>query len=260
VPFPPLDEQRRIAEFLDTETTRIDSLDGLAARVAILLGERRCTLIEQITIDGSTPTQKLFRGLQILRDGTHQPPPRTATGVPLLTARNVSSGHVRLTDQDTFVSPEDAAVLEMSLRPRCRDILLSVKGTIGAVAVVRSGFPRAVLDRNLALLRPRPNLLNEWIMWVLRTRNVQEQMKISVAAAAQPGLPLGVIRELRIPMVDIEVQLDQLRRIEVLDQNLADLESKVQSQRDLLAERRQALITAAVTGQIDVTTAGGIAV
>jgi type I restriction enzyme S subunit len=258
VDLPPLDEQRRIADFLDAETARIDCLDELASSTASVLAERRHVLLEQAIVDGSAPPQKLFRGLRLLRDGTHQPPPRTSTGVPLLTARNVSSGLLQLTEQDTFVSPEDAEVLETSLRPQYRDLLLSVKGTIGAVAIVPPGFPRAVLDRNLALLRPHPTLLNEWLLWVLRTQNLQEQMNLSVTAAAQPGLPLGAIRELRIPSADIEVQNEQVRVIEMLNQEMVDLESKIQSQRDLLAERRQALITAAVTRQIDVTTAGGL--
>jgi type I restriction enzyme S subunit len=249
---PSLDEQRRIAGFLDAETARIDRLDELAASTAGLLAERRRVLIEQVIVDGSASTRKLFRGLHLLRDGTHQPPPRTATGVPLLTARNVSSGALKLTDQDTFVSSEDADVLEASLRIRNRDVLLSVKGTVGAIAIVPAGFPRAVLDRNLALLRPQPSLLNEWLVWALRTRSVQDQMKLSIAAAAQPGLPLGAIRELRIPAADIGEQKRQVREIELIDQQLAELESKIRSQRDLLAERRQALITAAIAGAITV--------
>jgi type I restriction enzyme S subunit len=249
---PSLDEQRRIAGFLDAETARIDRLDELAASTAGLLAERRRVLIEQVIVDGSASTRKLFRGLHLLRDGTHQPPPRTATGVPLLTARNVSSGALKLTDQDTFVSSEDADVLEASLRIRNRDVLLSVKGTVGAIAIVPAGFPRAVLDRNLALLRPQPSLLNEWLVWALRTRSVQDQMKLSIAAAAQPGLPLGAIRELRIPAADIGEQKRQVREIELIDQQLVELESKIRSQRDLLAERRQALITAAIAGAITV--------
>jgi type I restriction enzyme S subunit len=250
--LPPLDEQRRIADFLDAETARIDHMDELSASTMSLLRERRQALVERIIVSSSATRQKLFRCLQLLRDGTHQPPPRTGAGVPLLTARNVSSGTLRLTEVDTFVSSKDAEILEGILKPRHRDVLLSVKGTIGAVAIVPPGFPRAVLDRNLALLRPTKTLLNEWLVWALRTRNVQEQMQISIAAAAQPGLPLGVIRELRIPAADLQTQKQQVAKIEQIDQQITDLESKIESQRNLLAERRQALITAAVTGGITV--------
>jgi type I restriction enzyme, S subunit len=252
IALPPLDEQRRIANFLDAETARIDHLDELSANTMSLLRERRQALVERIIVSSSAATQKLFRCLQLLRDGTHQPPPRTGTGVPLLTARNVSSGTLRLTEADTFVSPEDAEILEGALKLRHRDVLLSVKGTIGAVAIAPPGFPRAVLDRNLALLRPTKTLLNEWLVWALRTRNVREQMQLSIAAAAQPGLPLGVIRELRIPASDLQTQKQQVAKIEQVDDQITDLESKIKSQRNLLAERRQALITAAVTGGIAV--------
>lgn len=252
IKLPPIDEQRRIADFLDVETARIDCLDGFVSSAAGLLAERRRVLIEHVIIGDSLPNRKLFRCLHVLRDGTHQPPPRTATGVPLLTARNVSSGVLQLTNQDTFVSSDDAEILEKTLRPRPRDVLLSVKGTVGASAIVPTDFPRAVLDRNLALLRPQPSLLHEWLMWVLRTRSVQDQMRLSVVAAAQPGLPLGAIRELRIPSANIAEQKAQLKKIEAIDQQVTDLESRIRRQRELLAERRQALITAAVTGEISV--------
>jgi len=77
-------------------------------------------------------------------------------------------------------------------------------------------------------------------------------MRISIAAAAQPGLPLGTIRELKIPNIGITEQKEQLKEILAIDQPLIDLESKIRRQRNVLAERRQALITAAVTGGITV--------
>ncbi len=258
IPRPPVAEQRRIADFLDHEVVRIASLERLGGSALGLLSERRRAVIERILMRFETPSQKLFRCLRVLRDGTHQPPPRTDSGVPLLTARNVTSGSLRLTESDTYVSESDAEVLEGSLKPLRGDVLLSVKGTVGAAGIVPSDFPRAVLDRNLALLRPHSFILSAWLMWVLRTRNLQEQMRLGVVAAAQPGLPLGAIRELRIPTVRLELQRENLREIDIADARINELESAIGLQRHLLAERRQALITAADTGQIDVTTARGV--
>lgn len=260
IPRPPVDEQRRIADFLDHEVARIGRLDWLAGSALGLLSERRRAVIERTLMNFEFAPQKLFRCLRVLRDGTHQPPARTDLGVPLLTARNVSSGTLRLTNLDTCVSEKDAVILEGSLKPLNGDVLISVKGTVGAVGIVPPDFPRAVLDRNLALLRPYSFILSGWLLWVLRTRNLQEQMRLGVVAAAQPGLPLGAIRELRIPTVGLESQEEQLREIDSADARIKELEAAIDLQRHLLAERRQALITAAVTGQIDVTTARGIQV
>ena len=59
---------------------------------------------------------------------------------------------------------------------------------------------------------------------------------------------------------DEVVQGRMLRDATVLQDSMARLRRLITVQRDRLTERRQALITAAVTGQIDVTTARGVEV
>lgn len=256
-PSPSMDEQRRIADFLDVETARIERLNSLDMRLMQLLLERRQAVIDH-EVDGSSETSvKLFWRLSALRDGTHQPPPRVPIGVPLLTARNVSSGTLRLTEMDTQVSHSDADTLEESLRLTPGDVLLSVKGTIGACAVAPPDFPRAVLDRNVALLRPATGHSSDWLAFVLRSTNLQEQIRVSVVAAAQPGLPLGVIRELRVPDVLPEEQNARGARVAEECKQIDNVLDGIERKESLLAERRRALITAAVTGQFDVTTASG---
>jgi type I restriction enzyme S subunit len=257
VVVPPLEAQRRIADFLDAETARIDRLEKRDQKLLGLLGERRKAVIDHEVDASSRSLTKLFWRLSVLRDGTHQPPPRVDLGVPLLTARNVSSGELRLTDLDTHVCEDDAKILEKSLRMMAGDVLLSVKGTIGACAVVPAGFPRSVLDRNVALVRPLPEYSSEWLAFVLRSTGLQDQMRISVTAAAQPGLPLGVIRELRVPDVPLNEQEGRVGRISARCREIDQVVDRVKRKGALLSERRQALITAAVTGQFDVSTASG---
>lgn len=257
IPVPPVELQRRIADFLDAEIVRIDCLDRRNQKLLGLLGERRKAVIDHEVDASSRSLTKLFWKLSVLRDGTHQPPPRVDVGVPLLTARNVSSGELRLTELDTHVSEDDARLLEKSLRLMSGDILLSVKGTVGACAVAPAGFPRAVLDRNVALLRPLPEYSSEWLACVLRSTGLQDQMRISITAAAQPGLPLGVIRELRVPDVPLNEQEERVDRISARCQEIDQVVDRVRRKGSLLSERRQALITAAVTGQFDVSTASG---
>ncbi|MET9433790.1 hypothetical protein [Streptomyces sp. NPDC006551] len=255
--YPTKEEQCRIADFLDAETARIDRLDALDLRVLTLLKERRQAVIDHAVTASAESWTKLYWRLSLLRDGTHQPPPRVNAGVPLLTARNVSSGTLRLTNLDTHVSEDDAALLERSLRLREGDVLLSVKGTIGACAVTPSGFPRAVLDRNVAVLRPAAGHSSEWIATVLRSTALQEQMRLAISAVAQPGLPLGEIRRLRIPDVQPDTQSVITHRVRVQCEEIDHLIQRVEHKGAVLVERRQALITAAVTGQFDVSTASG---
>ncbi|MBV7705303.1 restriction endonuclease subunit S [Nocardia nova] len=254
---PALEEQRHIADFLDAETHKIDQLAELDLRMSAVLHERWQAIIDSVVKCASNQRVKLFWSLSLLRDGTHQPPPRVADGVRLLTARNVSSGELRTTEYDTFVSEADADILERSLRLTPGDVLLSVKGTIGACAVTPEGFARAVLDRNVAVLRPRRGESSMWLAYVLRSRRLQEQMRLSVAAAAQPGLPLGAIRELRIPAVPSDKQDLLAKDLSAKCEEVSVLIERIGWKQKLLLERRQALITAAVTGQLDVITASG---
>ncbi|WP_280234507.1 hypothetical protein [Nocardia cyriacigeorgica] len=253
----PLEEQRRIADFLDAETSRIDRLVFLGMRSIKGLEERGDAIVDREVLQSSSSTTKLFYGLSVLRDGTHQPPQRTASGVRFLTARNVSTGVLRTTEFDSFVSEEDAASLEKSFEVIPGDILLSVKGTVGACAIVPVGFGRVVLDRNVALLRVVDGASSLWLTYVLRSRFVQDQMRISITAAAQPGLPLGVIRQLRVPDVEFSMQHSLANRVAMVWEDLANLRAAIERRNRLLSERRQSLITAAVTGQFDVSTASG---
>lgn len=257
LPEPPLEEQRRIADFLDAETAVIDDLYHRDTKLISLLAERRRAVVDHEVDSVPASLVKLFWRLSLLRDGTHQPPPRVDSGVPLLTARNVSSGELKLTDLDTFISDEDADILDRSFRLSGGDILLSVKGTIGACAVAPPNFPRVVLDRNVALLRPLAGQSSEWLAYVLRSTRLQEQMRLSVAAAAQPGLPLGVIRELRVPDLPPGEQILRATRIAKRCHEIEKVLHCVEHKQSVLVERRQALITAAVTGQFDVSTASG---
>ncbi|WP_322986052.1 restriction endonuclease subunit S [Streptomyces sp. S584] len=256
MPVPPKEEQRRIANFLDHETARIDRLKELDRRLLTLLTERRQGIIDHVVNTSSTSLVKLFWRLNLLRDGTHQPPPRVTEGVPLLTARNVASGSVTLTDMDTQVSEKDATLLEKSILLTPGDVLLSVKGTVGASAVTPPGFPRAVLDRNVALLRPT-GYSSEWLNYVLSSTSLQQQMRLSVTAVAQPGLPLRAIRELRVPDATSHIQAAGVSRISTTCSEIDRIVARVQRKDAVLHERRQALITAAVTGQFDVSTASG---
>ncbi|MFI7250342.1 restriction endonuclease subunit S [Micromonospora chalcea] len=258
VPLPPLEEQRRIVRFLDRRMNLWDELMFARRQQLDLLSQRRRALVDGLVRKAGAAEYKLFRGLRLLRDGTHQPPARVVTGVPLLTARNVSNGVLRLTENDTHVSDEDARVLERSLKLLPGDVLLSVKGTIGAAALVPNNFPRVVLDRNVALLRASADLLPRWLLLTLRSTQLQDQMRISVSFAAQPGLPLGAIRELRLPVPAVDIQREFAKVVQREEDWMKRSERALNGHLQLLSERRQAEIAAAITGQLDVTTANGL--
>jgi type I restriction enzyme S subunit len=94
---PSLDEQRRIADFLDAETARIDRLVDLRDRQVRCAHERFQSAIAATVVKAPEPWPKLAWLLRLLRDGTHTPPARVLEGVPLLTAKNVRNNTLEFT-------------------------------------------------------------------------------------------------------------------------------------------------------------------
>jgi type I restriction enzyme S subunit len=66
------------------------------------------------------------------------------------------------------------------------------------------------------------------------------------------------LQTLRIPLPPVEEQQQIVGQIRESNRQIDELADKIDKQLELLAERRQALVTAAVTGQIDVSTARGV--
>ena len=92
-------------------------------------------------------------------------------------------------------------MLEGTLQLRTGDVIVSAKGTVGLVAVLPEGFPRAGLGRSLALLRPLDAALSPaWLEVALRSRVAQDQFHLALAFAAQVSLPLRALATIVIPI------------------------------------------------------------
>lgn len=260
LPVPPLDEQRRIAEFLDDQVAVLDRAKTLRQQQGALLNEQLEAAIAAEIEPYLAGSQKLGYVLSVLRDGSHTPPPRVDDGVPLLTAKNVKGHKFQFTSSDTLVSAADADMLDRSIKAQPRDLLLSIKGSVGNVALVPDQPPRFTFERNLALLRCRTDVLDPpWLYYAMRSRYLQDQITLGTTYSAQPGIYLGALAVLRIPVPPLSIQQEAASRLDAAT-SLHDGASRLLlTSRDLFQERKQALITAAVSGELDVTTARSVA-
>lgn len=252
---PPIDEQQRIADFLDDHVARLDEIASARSDQIVRLIERRQQAIDSMA-RGDDPLRRLRSIVSLLRDGTHQPPPRVADGVPLLTAKNLRGHRLALNSADTFISPDDADQLDRTLAIRAGDVLLSIKGTVGSAAVVPVEFPRFQIERNIALMRADPELVDpQWLYWHLRATQTRAQMSLSMGFSAQPGIYLGTLADLQISVPDLPEQSRRLMSLQDVTSACESAEAALTRSIDLLNEYKRSLITAAVTGEFDVTTA-----
>jgi len=136
-------------------------------------------------------------------DGEHQTPPRTDSGVPLISARNVLNGRLSLEDVD-FVSRETHQGLCHRLKISAGDVLLSCSGTVGRACVVPPGMEFSMV-RSVAVLMPALPI-GSYIELSLRSPVLQEQIDRKKTETAQANIFQGKIRRLAFPLPPVNEQ------------------------------------------------------
>ena len=270
---PPLPEQTQIAAFLDRETAKIDGLVAEQQRLMALLKEKRQAVISHAVTRGLNPDAPMKpSGIEwlggvpahwevvplkylclLLKDGTHLPPERVDVGIPLLSVRNLIDGKFSLRSDDSMISEESYQFLCRAFVPKEEDVLLAIVGaTLGKTAVIPDGIGPFHIQRSVAIFRTRQEIIQaRFLNLVFQCGPFQALLWEMVGYSAQPGIYLGTLENIRIPVPSVDEQTLMLEAISVAVSELTDLTAEAKRAIDLLQERRTALISAAVTGQID---------
>jgi type I restriction enzyme, S subunit len=270
---PPVFEQTAIAAFLDRETATIDALVEEQQRLIALLKEKRQAVISHAVAKGLDPNapmkdsgvewlgevpahwqiMRVKRACGLIKDGTNLPPPRVGEGIPLLSVRNVEGGSFNFRDDDSLISEADYAELCRAFVPMAGDVLLAIVGaTLGKSAIVQDGLGKFHIQRSLAIFRTTQSVDSAWLHSVFLSDGFQHLLWQHVGYSAQPGIYLGALADFAIP-VPPEFEQSQIMAFVGAKQAKFDaLVDEAEAGIALLQERRSALISAAVTGKIDV--------
>ncbi len=274
VPVPPVDEQRAIVAFIDRETARIDALVAKKERLIELLQEKRTALITRAVTKGLNPNVPMKdSGVQWLGEiPAHWEVKRlknlsrfvtsgsrgwaehyTDEGSLFLRIGNLRTGSIDLDLSDVqHVSPPQGAEGERT-SVRSGDLLISITALIGAVGVVPEGIPAAFVNQHLSLVRPSgKRVRSRWLGYCVLSRVGQEQLRAELYGGTKDGLSLDNIRSLVVLVAPSE---EQRRIVGILDDAGRHVDALIAKVRDAigrLRELRTALISAAVTGRIDV--------
>lgn len=270
--FPPVAEQTRIAEFLDRETAKIDELVAEQRRLMELLKEKRQAVISHAVTRGLNPKAPLKpSGIEWLGDvpkhwevmrvksvstfitsGPRGWSERVGEAGPLF----VQSGDLNDSLQVELATAKRVQIKEDAEAARTRlmdgDVVVCITGAkTGNVAVCASIPEPAYVNQHLCLVRPSPEILPIFLGVGLKSRVGQIYFEFSQYGLKQ-GLSLEDIKEAPIFLPPIAEQTEIVAFVGDGTARFATLTAEAQRAIDLLQERRTALISAAVTGQIDV--------
>lgn len=152
---------------------------------------------------------------EFVRDGTHASFQRVSHGKPLLSAKNITEGgDIAWDSSDSLVSEADYRTISRSFRITRGDVLLTIVGSIGRVALCRNDDAVA-FQRSVAVIRPRSDLIDpDFLAHLLRTRSVQSELLRRANATAQAGVYLGELDQVLIPVPSL---VEQRKIAEILD-------------------------------------------
>jgi type I restriction enzyme S subunit len=272
--IPSDDVSNQIARFLDHETAKIDTLIDKQQQLIKLLKEKRQAVISHAVTKGLNPNApmrdsgvewlgevpahwKVRRFKFLVTESSAGP-----YGSSLTKAMYTSAG-VRVFGQQQVI-PNDFSIgdyyiseekyLEMkrySVSPG--DVLISVMGTVGKVAVVPNNIEPGIINPRLVKYRVREDsLLPEFVRASILSMPNQTRLSFFAQGSTMDGLNMQIIGELPILYPSIEEQSLLLGHMKVLNEEFDHLLTLADGAISLLQERRTALIYAAVTGKIAV--------
>ncbi|MGW6769009.1 restriction endonuclease subunit S [Streptomyces sp. NPDC055037] len=263
---PSPEEQHRIADFLDREVARIDRLLTLKYSVQTHLAERvrsvRDSLVNQLaSSQESAPLRRFITRIEQGASPQCEAGPREGEKErAVLKLSAVKNGKFHPGENKRL--PEDSR--PSSLREvHAGDFLVTRANTpslVGDVAVVGDNPPpRLLLPDLIYRVGLTSEIKAEYVMQIALSGRIRSLIESTARGTSQSMVKLRGedIKGWPIPIITRSQQTEITKEITAAAEKAASLQDLTEQQVKLLAERRQALITAAVTGQIDVSTASG---
>jgi type I restriction enzyme S subunit len=188
-----------------------------------------------------------------ITDGPHETPVLEDEGIDFISAEAVADRKIDFDRRRGFISRALHEQYCRKCKPIRDDILFCKSGaTTGKLAMVMTDHGFSVWSP-LALIRAeRARILPHFLSLALESNYIQEQIKRTWSAGTQPNISMGDIENLFVIVPPIQEQRESLGKLNHEMRGFEVLIEKIRLAIDRLKEYRTALISAAVTGKIDV--------
>ncbi len=272
IPYPPYIEQKAIANFLDHEITKIDTLIEKQQQLIKLLKEKRQAVISYAVTKGLNPDAPMRDSgvewlgevpehwdicfikykCQEITDGAHVSPITEDGERYFVSITDIKNGVINfdgalLTSQASF-----EYLIKTGCMPFAGDILFSKDGTIGQTAITPEGI-EFVVASSLIIIRPnQKKVISQYLDFLLQSDVVVEQVESFVKGAALRRISIQNLLKVGGAFPPVPEQMEICLYLTKSLERYDELESRANDLIKLQQERRTALISAAVTGKIDV--------
>ena len=264
---PPPTEQIEIAAFLDRETGKIDALVEEQRRLIELLKEKRQAVISHAVTKGLDPNAPMkpsgidwlgdvpshwelgpIKRFAAVIDCKHHTVEFIDEGLPVVSIRELEGDKINL-ENAKLTSRAEWEFLREGRVPCSGDLILCRNASVGAVGQVEAGMDFC-MGQDVCLIRPREP--DSFFHSVLSSSIIRSQIDALLVGATIRRLNVEAIRNLDMVLPPKAERLDIAEFLKEESTMIDSLIAEATSAIELLQERRSALISAAVTGKIDV--------
>lgn len=271
MPFPTFEEQNKIVDFLDHETAKIDTLIAKQEKLIELLKEKRQAVISHAVTKGLNPNVPMKdSGVEWLGEvpnhwkitklsyvangfngdrGSNYPSGEDFIddGIPFISTSDLISGKVLTNDASRIT--EDRYNLLGGLKIKYGDIIYCLRGSVGKNGICE--FNEGTIAS--ALMGIRCNSINPYYLLLLLNSSIESQQRANyTTGSVSANLSAENVMSYKFAFPPEKEQLQIVENLKMVFEYFDQLITKAESAIQLMQERRTALISAAVTGKIDV--------
>lgn len=240
IPLPPLSIQKSIVSELDKinelirlKKEQLKDYDNLAQSIFYeMFGD-------PVVNEKGWEVKKLGEVCECITDGDHMPPPKSDTGIPFVTIGNVNKASRQIDFDNTYFVPRDYFDNIPNIKkPRRGDVLYTVTGSYG-IPIIINYDKEFCFQRHIGLLRPKDFMSPVFLcMWALNDRT-KGQADMVATGIAQKTVSLKSLRNFAIILPPLPLQQLFAQRIELIEQQKAEIQSTIADLETLLASRMQ---------------------
>ena len=272
LPVIPITEQQNIANFLDHETAKIDSLIEKQQQLIQLLKEKRQAVISHAVTKGLNPNvpmkdsgvewlgqvpehwtvSKLKYFVNVV-DCKHITAEFFDEGIPLASIGEVKGWKVNLLNAKLTNEKHYQELIDGNRTPQVGDIIYTRNATVGEASLVHSDLPKFALGQDVCLIHIIQKLLPEFLLHFLKSEIIKIQLNSAMVGSTFKRINVDDIRNYLIVIPPAEEQESILKDLSKKIEKYDLLIDFAVQQIKLMQERRTALISSAVTGKIDVS-------
>ncbi len=272
IPMPQLEEQEHRADYLDSKCSKIDEIIAKQEQIIEKLKEYKLSVITEAVTKGLNPNVEMkdsgnsiigyvsqkceIRKLKYLcnkiADGTHFSPDIVDNGYPYITAADVHGKGINYSDTKKISKTEYEELVKQGCKPEIGDVLIVKDGaTTGRVGLMTDSMD-CVLLSSVAMLHPIDGVDSEYLMYLMMSMILQEQISVSMAGSAMPRTTLTKLAKYLGIYVPIQ---EQEKIVLYLNDKVETIDSIVDKYEEIIEKLqcyKKSLIYEVVTGKKEV--------